>query len=128
MNTIEFKTWYDELPILAYGELEDAEVLFAFEKILTWKSDKLFISTSDDMPDKLFTTVEYWLFLGLLTDCIDYGSSPRGAWLTDLGERVLTILTNVPHGLLLDDVYCYNGCCGEPITEQGLCPVCKEHV
>ena len=132
MNTLEFKSWYGGLPILAYGELDDEEVLASFQQILTWKNNHVFISSAEDtqypIPDKLFTTWEYWLFLALLTECIEYGSSPRGAWLTDHGKQVLAVLTNIPHKLLLDDSYCSNGCCGEPITEQGLCPICKERI
>jgi hypothetical protein len=88
----QFKEWYDELPILAYGELSDEEIFDAFRTILQWKADDKFIST--DIPDNLYTVHEYWLFLGLLCDCIEYGSSPRGGWLTDFGGEVLLFLQN----------------------------------
>ena len=90
MTTTQFAEWYYQLPILAYGELDDEEVLKAFKTVLRWKADGIFIS--EDIPDNLYTVHEYWLYLGLLKDCIEYGTSPRGAWLTDLGESVLQFL------------------------------------
>lgn len=94
MTINEFLEWYYDLPLLTYGELNDADVLSAFYEILTWKHDKVFIS--EDIPDDLFTTTEYWLYLGLLGDCIEYGTSPRSAWLTEFGEGVLHILSTTP--------------------------------
>ena len=43
MNVTEFSNWYEELPILAYGELSDEEVLDAFTIILEWKQKGIFI-------------------------------------------------------------------------------------
>ena len=95
MNVTEFSNWYEELPILAYGELSDEEVLDAFTIILEWKQKGIFIS--DDIPDERFTSHEYWLFLGLLSNCIEYGSSPRGGWLTDFGKNILQFLKSDKH-------------------------------
>ena len=93
MNIDEFNEWYDlELVLLTYGELSDEDVLTAFKDILTWKKEGVFIS--DVIPDNKYTTTEYWLYLSLLDKCIDYGTSPRGAWLTEFGEGVLDLLIN----------------------------------
>jgi len=100
----QFREWYDELPILAYGELSNEDVLSAFKQILIWKSEGRFISgpganPEHDIPKSAhnFTVTEYWLYLGLLTDCIEYGSSPRGAWLTDFGKQLLEFLNSGKH-------------------------------
>jgi hypothetical protein len=97
LTTDEFSTWYNRLPILPYGELEHKELLDYFTLILKWKSEGIFISTDKDIPDQLFSTLEYWLLLGLLEDCIDYGTSPRGAWLTDFGVSLLQFLRAGKH-------------------------------
>ena len=85
-----FVNWYYDLHLLTYGELDDREVLIAFKTILQWKKDEVFIS--EDTPGNLYTTTEYWLYLSILHDCIEYGTSPRGAWLTKLGDQILSIL------------------------------------
>lgn len=90
MTEDEFDKWYNHLSILPYGELSDEEFKEYVITILTWKEQRIFIS--DDIPENKFTVLEYWLLLGLLEDCIDYGSSPRGAWLTDFGKEVLEYL------------------------------------
>ena len=99
MTEEQFNNWYGELPLLTYGEITDEQVCSAFEQILTWKSEGIFISgpgsgAEYDIPESEhnFTVTEYWLYLGLLSECIDYGSSPRGAWLTDFGKDVLEYL------------------------------------
>ena len=100
MTPKQFKLWYEELPILAYGEIDDEQVLSAFKEILNWKNDGIFISEagtkqcSIPKSDHNYTTTEYWLYLGLLSDCIEYGSSPRGAWLTDKGRDILEFMNN----------------------------------
>lgn len=97
MTLEQFTHWYDELPILTYGEITDEQVQSAFKQILTWKQEGIFISGDADssIPESehKFTLTEYWLYLGLLSDCIEYGSSPRGAWLTPFGNEVLEFLT-----------------------------------
>ena len=113
--------WYKELPILAYGELSDEFLIDAFQTILQWKADDHFIS--DTIPDNLYTATEYWLLLGLLSKYIDYGSSPRGGWLTEEGEEVLNILKTVPRST----------CCGAPVQHHiegnyEYCPLCYERV
>lgn len=90
MTEEEFSNWFDNLPLLLYGELSEEDVQTAFKDILTWKDQSIFIST--DIPNSKYTVTEYWLYLGLLNDCINYGSSPRGAWLTDFGKSILTYL------------------------------------
>jgi len=95
MNEERFNDWFNELPILTYGELDRDNLLNHMEDILTWKEQGLFIS--DEIPETIngqenLSVMEYWLILGLLNNCIDYGSSPRGAWLTDLGKEVLEYL------------------------------------
>lgn len=90
MTRTQFLTWYYQLPILTYCETSDEYFLDSFNQILQWKSDSVYIS--DEIPDQTFTTTEYWLLLGLLEDCIEYGSSPRGAWLTPFGEDLLHLL------------------------------------
>ena len=95
MNEEQFNNWYDELPILAYGELDDDELKTYMQVILTWKEQGVFISENIPLTldgQQIFTTLEYWLILGLLSDCIEYGTSPRGAWLTDFGIDVLRYL------------------------------------
>jgi hypothetical protein len=105
LTTDEFSAWYNKLPILAYGELDDKELLDYFTLILKWKSERIFISTDKDIPNQLFSTLEYWLLLGLLADCIDYGSSPRGAWLTDFGTSLLEFLTAGNHLEYIEGLY-----------------------
>ena len=95
MTEEQFEHWYYRLNLLTYGELDDLEVLQAFMIILQWKADSVFIS--EDIPDDIFTPTEYWLFLSLLIDCIDYGTSPRGAWLTDFGIELLDFLKSGKH-------------------------------
>lgn len=94
MTEESFNNWYNELPILAYGELDDTELQSYMLDILTWKQQRLFIS--DNIPTctdgTQLTMLEYWLILGLLHNCIEYGSSPRGAWLTDFGKALLLYL------------------------------------
>jgi len=95
MNEEEFNDWFNELPILAYGELDEDNLKNHMEDILTWREQGLFIS--EKIPETIsgqenLSVMEYWLILGLLDNCIDYGSSPRGAWLTDLGKKVLEYL------------------------------------
>jgi len=93
MTHDQFQDWYNKLPILTYGELEDLELLAHFKTILSWKADDKYIS--DEIPNNKFTVLEYWLLLGLLHECIDYGTSPRGAWLNAFGKDVLQFLTDV---------------------------------
>ena len=95
MTYERFKSWYEDLPLLTYGELTDEYVLDSFQLILLWKSQGVFIS--EDIPDNTFTVTEYWLFLSVLNDCIEYGSSPRGAWLTDFGKELLKFLQTGQH-------------------------------
>lgn len=101
MTIEEFNEWYDlELVLLTYGELSDEDILTAFKDILSWKKEGIFIS--DDIPDNKYTITEYWLYLSLLYKCIDYGTSPRGAWLTEFGEGVLDLLVHNYEELLLN--------------------------
>lgn len=125
MHHEQFTNWYQELPILAYGELSDEDVISAFTQILTWKRNGVFISDTEDktypIPESEhnFTTTEYWLYLGLLTDCIEYGSSPRGAWLTDFGDEVLDFLLSST----------YSDCCYYPMYTEGqhiFCSSCHQ--
>ena len=95
MTLKQFGNWYEELPVLCYGELDDHELFDYFQTILQWKADQLFIS--DTIPNDQFTVLEYWLLLGLLSDCIDYGSSPRGGWLTDFGKELLQFIKDGKH-------------------------------
>lgn len=99
MNLEQFTNWYNELPLLTYGELTDEDILEYFTLILQWKRDGIFISDKFPEHDTIeFTVTEYWLLLGLLsTDCIEYGSSPRGAWLTDFGTELLEFLEAGKH-------------------------------
>ena len=90
MTSDEFSDWYDRLFILTYGEIDNEYIFDSFRTILQWKKDSVFIS--DQIPDNKFTVNEYWLLLSFLYECIEYGMSPRGAWLTDLGENVLAYL------------------------------------
>lgn len=100
MTSEQFRLWYAELPILAYGEIGDDQVQSAFKEILNWKNDGVFISGIGTgvygIPESEhnYTLTEYWLYLGLLSDCIEYGSSPRGAWLTDKGKEILEFMNN----------------------------------
>lgn len=87
MEIDNIRSWYIELPIFTYGEITDEELVEDFKTILQWKKDELFIS--DKIPEDRYTMKEYWLLLGLLERCIEYGSSPRGGWLTEFGEFVL---------------------------------------
>lgn len=95
MTEEQFTDWYYSLHLLTYGELDDIEVLTAFTIILQWKADSIFIS--DNIPCNIFTVTEYWLFLSLLDKCIEYGTSPRGAWLTDFGKELLDFLRSGKH-------------------------------
>lgn len=92
MTQEQFDDWYNKLIILTYGELSDEDVLDAFKTILQWKADGVFIS--DEIPESKYTVTEYWLYLSLLYDCVEYGTSPRGGWLTDLGKKILDFLNN----------------------------------
>ena len=99
MTLYQFSNWYNELPLLTYGEITDEDILGYFTLILQWKRDGIFIS--DKFPEHTtieFTTMEYWLLLGILnSDCLEYGSSPRGAWLTDFGKDLLEFLEAGKH-------------------------------
>ena len=99
MNEDEFNEWYDQFGMLTYGEIDDEYILNSFKTILQWKKDSVFIS--DNIPDNKFTTNEYWLLLSYLHECIDFGSSPRGAWLSDFGIKVLSYLDE--HGDNFDE-------------------------
>ena len=90
MTKEQFDTWYDTLSLLTYGEITDEEVQKDIKQILQWRRNLVFIS--DEIPGDLFTVREYWLYLSILYDCIEYGTSPRGAWLTEEGEQVLDYL------------------------------------
>lgn len=99
MTLEQFTNWYDELPILPYGEISNEEILDWFTVILQWKREGKFISDTIPKHGTIeFTVTEYWLLLGLLsTDCLEYGSSPRGAWLTDFGTELLEFLKAGKH-------------------------------
>ena len=98
MTLDQFRVWYEELPILCYGEVTDEQMLLYIKTILTWKSQGIFISTKIPDSEYSFTVLEYWLILGILNkDCIEYGSSPRGAWLTPFGEELLNFLNENKH-------------------------------
>ena len=89
----EFMNWFNELTLLTYGEITDIDVLEDIYHILLWKEQR--ITISENIPDKRITVKEYWLYLSMLYDCIEYGSSPRTAWLTPLGETILTKLKGI---------------------------------
>jgi hypothetical protein len=101
MTEEEFERWYNDLRVLTYGEISEEELLDYFQCILTWKREGIFIS--DVIPEDKFTVLEYWLLLSLLYDCIDYGSSPRGAWLTDFGNSLLDFLNAGKHLYYLEE-------------------------
>ncbi len=88
----EFVQWFYTLNILTYGEIDNEETLDDIQTILQWKHDGVFIS--DNIPNNKFTVKEHWLLLSILEECIEYGTSPRGAWLTDLGKSVLNTIKN----------------------------------
>lgn len=79
--------------LVFYGELDDI-LPTAMAIVLKMKDLKIFTDGSDIPPEIGMTQLEYWLVLSLLLelDCIEYGTSPRGAWLTDTGEVLLTNL------------------------------------
>ena len=84
MTLDQFRNWYEELPVLCYGEVTDEQMLLLSDKIPESECD--------------FTVLEYWLILGLINnDCLDYGSSPRGAWLTSFGNELLNFLNEDKH-------------------------------
>ncbi len=93
-----FIQWYYEKELLTYGELDSIETLDDIQTILEWKRDQVFIA--DNIPLNKFTVKEYWLYLSILNDCIEYGTSPRGAWLTDKGTKILNILIENKQGIL----------------------------
>ena len=97
MTLEQFKIWYEELPILCYGEVSNEEMLLYMKTVLNWKSQGIFISDNIPESECNFTVLEYWLILGLLIDCIDYGSSPRGGWLTPFGKDLLNFLNEDKH-------------------------------
>ena len=76
--------------LVFYGELEDL-LPEAMAKVLTMKHLKIFTDGSDIPVEIGITQLEYWFIMSLLIqlDCIEYGTSPRGAWLTDTGEALL---------------------------------------
>lgn len=106
MDLEQFSNWYNELPLLTYGEITDKDILEYFTLILQWKRDGIFISNKFPEHTHIkFTVREYWLLLGLLnTDCLEYGSSPRGAWLTDFGKDLLEFLEAGKHLEYLEEV------------------------
>ena len=98
MTLDQFRNWYEELPVLCYGEVTDKEMLLYIKTVLTWKSQGIFISDKIPESECDFTVLEYWLILGLINnDCLDYGSSPRGAWLTSFGNELLNFLNEDKH-------------------------------
>jgi len=96
---------YNTLPVLTYGEISEKELLDDLQIILQWKSYRFFIS--EDIPNNTFTVKEYWLLLGILNDtnCIDYGTSPRSAWLTEFGEELLQFLKDGKQIGLFEDYF-----------------------
>ena len=75
----------EESPLLFYGELE-----YHLDKTL-----KLVFAHDlkeygfEEIPMLEDFATAYWLIISLMHkwDFIDYGTSPRGAWLTEKGER-----------------------------------------
>jgi len=85
LDVDDFCEWYSSLNILAYGEIEIEDMIKDFKMILEWKRDGVMISENTGR----FTVKEYWLILSILGECIEYGTSPRSAWLNEFGYAVI---------------------------------------
>ena len=85
--------------LLFYGELE--ELLFEkLKKVLSTRATRLFL---DGTPIEGITELEYWLILSVLAEYnfIEYGTSPRGSWLTPKGIKLLEEINSIT----LEDFY-----------------------
>ena len=86
--------WLAQTDLLMYGELNDV-IYSKLIYVLTLKMNKVFT----DGSNLAISQCEYWLLLSELNahGFIEYGTSPRGAWLTNEGLvffEQLTKLTN----------------------------------
>ena len=87
------KDWVNSTGLLLYGELDE----LLFKKmiiVLEMKRDKV-LSDGEDLEE--VTALEYWLIMSELerADFFEYGTSPRGGWLTDEGEAFLNELKSM---------------------------------
>ena len=78
----------EETEILFYGEFEEIfprilNEMINYEQEMSWIKDRLdYMSRS-----------EYWFMVSILnkTGIIEYGSSPRGYWLTEKGKKLKSL-------------------------------------
>ena len=85
----------EDSPLLFYGELE--ELLDKFLPRLFAYDFPAYGFGSVPMTDDFATA--YWLFVSWAcrADLLEYGTSPRGAWLTDKGKRFKQIIQDYEH-------------------------------
>lgn len=102
MKIEELKEMVENSHALFYGELECHLDTYLPEFFSVDVKDVGF-DDNHPMNNALFWFTVSWL---VEMDCLEYGTSPRGAWLTDKGEEfktyVLTTekpITNLIHGV-----------------------------
>lgn len=78
-----FKEMIQDTDALFYGELE-----FLLDKYLP-KFFSVEVSDVGFNKDHPMNNLEFWFTVSWLVrmDCLEYGTSPRGAWLTEKGEE-----------------------------------------
>lgn len=91
INDIEFiADLIEGSPLLFYGEFEIYLDIFIKE---VFKYEFRDIGFGNVKKDNTFLTA-YWFLISWLNskDLFDYGTSPRGGWLTEKGERFKKII------------------------------------
>jgi len=80
----------DDSSWLFYGDLDEHFTTFV-KKVFTHKFSEYGFEEVKMEPD---FAVAYWLFLSELVrlDLAEYGTSSRGAWLTERGERFKSLI------------------------------------
>ena len=83
----QLEQWFPDNSLYDYGELSGILPQYVYA-VLKLKQQQVF---TDGSNLENITMLEYWFVLSLLCqyDYVEYGSSPRGAWLTDKGTELL---------------------------------------
>lgn len=83
----QLEQWFPNNTLYDYGELSGILPQYVYA-VLKLKQQGLY---TDGSNLSSITMLEYWFVLSLLCryDYVEYGSSPRGAWLTDKGTELL---------------------------------------
>ena len=84
MNKEELKEMLGDSFVLFYGDIEPHLDTY-LPNFFSVDIKDVGFNDNHELNDALFWFVVSWLES---VDCIDYGTSPRGAWLTDKGEAL----------------------------------------